>query len=280
MDQYSDSTRYLGIYGLKVSSLKTRIYVLKLTSCSGCLIEVLSTILLNPDIRDRVEITRFDMVYDPVNVDYVDIAFIEGSVVTSEQVEVLKEIREKTRLLIALGSCSIHGGLQSIVNEMGLKRAKEMIYINPSLVETLDSNQPVSSFIKVDLTIPGCPVNGEALASILRKLINGAHPVELFETLCMECKRKGIQCLVVSKNTPCLGPLTIAGCGAICPSFNRGCIGCYGLKTWDIDSAKIGEFMNRFTNGDFSTFLNELLKGFSYHVYQSITSKKNSRVNQ
>ncbi len=68
----------------------------------------------------------------------------------------------------------------------------------------------------------------ERLLSFIKQFLAGKKPYIRRESLCMECKRRGNVCVIVAKGEPCLGPVTQEGCGAICPSFSRGCYSCFG----------------------------------------------------
>ena len=82
--------------------------------------------------------------------------------------------------------------------------------------------------MKVDFELRGCPINKAQLLEVLAAELQGRKPRIPSHSVCVECKRRGNVCVTVAHGTPCLGPVTQAGCGALCPSFDRGCYGCFG----------------------------------------------------
>jgi len=207
---------------------RLRIAVIKLTSCSGCLIQFLNMEDELPELMKFIEFTYFLEVNSEPKSGPYDVTFIEGSVTTEEEVELIKKFRSWSEVVVALGACSTTGGIQALRNWSNVEEFKRYVYPRPEWINTLDKSRPISDFIKVDYELGGCPVSRDLLSYFIRQLIKGKRPVTLTESVCNECKRKGIQCVIVSKGIPCLGPITRAGCGALCPSFGRGCYGCQG----------------------------------------------------
>jgi len=82
--------------------------------------------------------------------------------------------------------------------------------------------------VRVDFELRGCPINKHQLVEVISAFLHGRKPNTPAHSVCVECKRRGTVCVMVAHGTPCLGPVTHAGCGAICPSYNRGCYGCFG----------------------------------------------------
>ena len=185
-----------------------RIGLFKLASCSGCLVEFLYALTRKPELLREIEIIS-PLLTDDLPLGGFEAVFIEGSIATSEHEEFVKELRRRSKWLFLIGTCALHGGMQNL---------------------GVDDNKPVSRVVDVDYFLPGCPVDGDKLYDLLRRIIYGGLEVRVHEPLCMECKRRGVECVLLSKGIPCLGPLTRSGCGAICPSSGRGCIGCYGFR--------------------------------------------------
>jgi coenzyme F420-reducing hydrogenase gamma subunit len=209
-----------------------RVIVAKLTSCSGCLNELLYA-LTKSDIRVNYVIEYFTEIVDKDKLTSADIAFIEGSVSTTSQEELLRAVRSSVEFLVAVGTCALYGGVQSLKVHSSVNSSTSLTTPGPRNLEFYDEVKTIDSVVKVDFAIPGCPVSGDAVVSFLRKFALGGLPVAIYESVCSECKRRGLTCVLVTGKEPCLGPITLSGCGAICPAYSRGCYGCYGLKFFD-----------------------------------------------
>lgn len=207
---------------------KIRLAVFKLSSCSGCqqqLIDLGEDLLA---LAEEVEIAHFLEASSKTDPGPYDVALIEGSISTPREVEVVKEAREKSRVVVAFGSCAIYGGVQALRNWMRFDDVKRQVYPKPELVEALEKTFPISDYIQVDYVISGCPPGKYQVLSILKQILIGKRAYHREESLCQECKRKGNICIVVARGIPCLGPVVREGCGALCPSYSRGCYGCFG----------------------------------------------------
>ncbi len=207
---------------------KPRIAVHKFASCDGCQLAFLN---LGEDLlrlAQLVEIVHFTEA-GPVNPDMpVDIAFIEGSVSTPEDIERIQRIRHNSRYLIAIGACATAGGVQALRNLAHGQQWVASIYAKPEYIRSLATSTAIGQHVKVDLELWGCPVNGRQVLAAVRALLFGVAPVGENEKVCLECKRRQSVCVMVAKGMPCLGPVTRTGCGALCPSFGRDCYACYG----------------------------------------------------
>ncbi len=207
---------------------KLRIAVYKFASCDGCQLQLLN---LEDELLDLVEHVEFAMFYEAssdVKPGPYDVAFIEGAVSTPEEEEIVRKAREESKIVVAIGACATAGGIQALRNWANVEEYKKYVYPNPEWIKALEKAHPISDYIKVDYEIRGCPVSKEQLSFFIRQLLIGKKPTLPVDSVCMECKMKGNVCLMVTKGIPCLGPVTMAGCGAICPSYGRGCYGCYG----------------------------------------------------
>lgn len=209
-------------------SSKLRIAIVKLTSCSGCLVQFLNLEDELPELLKFVDFAYFLEVDGEPRSGPYDATFIEGSVTTEDEIKVIKKFRNESKVVIALGACSTTGGIQALRNWSNIEEFKKYVYPRPEWIETLNESRPIADFIKVDYELGGCPVNKELLLYFIKQLLGGKRPTMPTESVCNECKRKGIQCVIISKGIPCLGPVTRAGCGALCPSYGRGCYGCQG----------------------------------------------------
>lgn len=209
---------------------RQRIGVFKFTSCDGCQLSILN---MEEELLDLIEI--FDIGYfreasDRPLKGQFDIGIVEGSISTHWQKLEIVDIRERSRYLITIGACATAGGLQALRNWVSLSSYKKYVYPTPDAIKVLSTSTPISEHVYVDYELWGCPINSDALSETLVSVLLGKKPGIPKFSLCMSCKRKGIPCLIVTRSEPCLGPITMAGCGALCPSFDRPCYGCFGPK--------------------------------------------------
>jgi coenzyme F420-reducing hydrogenase gamma subunit len=208
--------------------MKPKVAVHKFSSCDGCQLAFLD---LGEDLltlSELVDIRHFAEA-GPLEEDAkVDIAFVEGSISTTEDAARIAKIRANSNYLITLGACATSGGLQALRNMADAKDWTAAVYASPQYINTLDISKPIRSEVKVDLELWGCPVNGRQVVAAVRALLFGVPPVAQHDKLCLECKRHNTVCVLVAKGEPCMGPVTNTGCGALCPGFGRACYGCYG----------------------------------------------------
>jgi sulfhydrogenase subunit delta len=207
---------------------KPRIAVHKFSSCDGCQLAFLNLGETLLQLAELVEMTHFAEA-GPVNPqEPVDIAFVEGSISTPEDLERIKQVRENARFLVTIGACATSGGVQALRNLASGGQWVAGIYAKPEYIRSLDTVTPIAKHVKVDLELWGCPVSGRQVLAALRALLFGVVPPEEQDKVCMECKRRQAVCVMVAKGIPCMGPVTRTGCGALCPSFGRDCYACYG----------------------------------------------------
>ena len=207
---------------------KASIAVHKLTSCSGC-----QSVILNMGdnllkLIELVDIRHF--IEAGVNAPdaQVDIAFVEGSISTHEDEVRIRRVREQSRFVVAIGACACSGGVQALRNVKDSAQWASAVYADPGHLDSLADSRPVAELIKVDLELWGCPISERQLIAAIRALLHGVAPVLPSEKVCQECKRAGQVCVLVSQAAPCMGPVTRAGCGALCPSFGAPCYTCFG----------------------------------------------------
>ncbi len=227
---------------------RPRIGIFKFASCDGCQLTILNLEEMLLDFIDIIDISYFMEAMDKPLKGVFDISLVEGSISTERQKGEIVEIRERSRTLITIGACATSGGLQALRNWSSLASYKGYIYPSPDVINVLSTSTPVSDHVHVDYELWGCPVNKEALLEVIVSHLIGKRPTIPRYSLCMECKRRGIPCLLVSGAEPCLGPVTKAGCGALCMSFGRACYGCFGPK----DDANIESLLARFTEIGFN----------------------------
>lgn len=213
----------------KTDAPKPRIAVHKFTSCDGCQLAFLNLgegLLALSEMVDLVHFAEAGAVAPDAE---VDIAFVEGSVSTPDEAERIGRIRANSRFLVTIGACATAGGLQALRNLKGQTREWVAdVYASPEHIATLDTSTAMSEHVKVDLELWGCPVNGRQVSGAIRALLFGVRPEEERDKVCMECKRRHAVCVLVARGIPCMGPVTLTGCGALCPRFGRDCYACYG----------------------------------------------------
>ncbi|HYA45396.1 MAG TPA: hypothetical protein VED59_07300 [Acidimicrobiales bacterium] len=210
------------------SKRRPSLAVWKFASCDGCqlsLLDLEDELLSLPeavDIHYFLEVTRAT-VEGPY-----DVSLVEGSITTPHDVERIKAVREASSLLVTIGACAAAGGIQSLRNYAAVGDYVAAVYANPAYINTLEKSTAISEHVKVDFELPGCPVNRYQLLEVLLATLAGRSPRVPTYPVCRECKAASNVCLLVADGTPCLGPVTKAGCGALCPSVGRGCFGCFG----------------------------------------------------
>ena len=157
-----------------------------------------------------------------------DISIAEGSVTTDREIALIKEIREQSKFLLAAGVCASEGGIQGLRYFADINEMKARAYSRPAEIHALPLSRPFSDFVKVDFELQGCPIDRHQLLSVLGQLLLGKYPRLASNSVCLQCKRKGNVCVLVAGGTTCMGPVTHEGCGALCPSYRRGCYSCFG----------------------------------------------------
>jgi len=207
---------------------KPRLAVFKLASCDGCQLQILNLEDELLDIVGAIEVSYFLEARSRIDDGPYDVALVEGSVTTAHDIERLRELRRKSQTLITLGACASAGGIQALRNIQDVDEYTRAIYANPSYIHTLSQSTPVAAHVTTDFAINGCPISKEQLLEVITALLIGRMPQLPTYSVCVECKRRGNVCVLVSRGLACIGPVTQAGCGALCPAYNRGCFGCYG----------------------------------------------------
>ena len=137
-------------------------------------------------------------------------------------------MRRSSKKLVTIGACATAGGIQALRNFADVSDFLSVVYASPEYVSTLETSTPISAHVPVDYELNGCPINKRQLLEVLTAFLHGRRPSIASTSVCTECKRRGIVCVMVAHGTPCLGPVTHAGCGALCPAYDRGCYGCFG----------------------------------------------------
>lgn len=209
---------------------KPRLGVFKFSSCDGCQLSLLDCEDELLAIAGAIDIAYFPEATRSDDVGHYDLAFVEGSVTTPHEAELIQDIRERSTALITLGACATSGGIQALKNGADTAAFIEAVYAHPDFISTLDTATPISDHVKVDFELRGCPVAKHQLIELVAATLAGRNPQTPDHATCIECKMAGHVCVMVAQGTPCLGPVTHAGCGALCPGYARGCYGCFGPK--------------------------------------------------
>jgi sulfhydrogenase subunit delta len=215
---------------LEAAIKKPKLAVWKFASCDGCQLSLLDCEDELLTVAGEIEIANFLEASRAVVSGPYDLSLVEGSITTSHDEERIHQIRRASKFLVTIGACAMAGGIQALRNFQDVNEFIQVVYARPEYIDTLHTSTPISDHIKVDLELPGCPINKYQLLEVISAFLNGRRPNIWPHSVCMECKRQGTVCVMVANKTPCLGPVTHAGCGAICPSYGRGCYGCYGPK--------------------------------------------------
>lgn len=210
------------------SHKKPRLAVWKFSSCDGCQLSLLDCEDELLAIADAVEIAYFPEASSYMAGGPYDVSLVEGSITTPHDVQRIRDVRNMSSILITIGACATAGGIQALRNFRDVDEFINAVYANPEFIDTLSTSTAIADHVRVDFELRGCPINKAQLVEVVSALLNGRKPNVPVYSVCEECKRAGNVCVMVAHGTPCLGPVTHAGCGAICPSYNRGCYGCFG----------------------------------------------------
>ena len=202
----------------------------KFASCDGCQLSLLDCEDELLAIAGAVEISYFLEASSATVDGPYDVSLVEGSITTPHDAERIREVRPQSKALITIGACATSGGVQALRNFADVEEFTRIVYASPDYISTLAHSTPISANVPVDFELQGCPISKEQLLEVINAYLNGRRPRIRSHSVCVECKRRGTVCVMVAHGTTCLGPVTHAGCGAICPTFNRGCYGCYGPK--------------------------------------------------
>jgi len=207
---------------------RPRLAVFKFSSCDGCQLSLLNLEDELLSLVGEVNIAYFLEARSEIMPGPYDVSLVEGSITTAEDQKRIQEVRKDSKYLITIGACATAGGIQALRNWADVTEFTKAVYATPAYIHTLEQSTPISFHVAVDFEVNGCPINKHQILEVVAGLLAGRPPHLPTNAVCMECKRRGTVCIMVSQGVPCLGPLTQAGCGAICPAYNRGCYGCFG----------------------------------------------------
>jgi sulfhydrogenase subunit delta len=211
-----------------MATKKPRIGVFKFASCDGCQLSLLDAEDELLAVVGAVDIANFPEASRRILNGPYDLGLVEGSITTPHDVERIRQIRKTCKTLITIGACATSGGIQALRNWKDVKDFTRLVYASPEHISTLDRSMPIGSYVHVDFELRGCPISKAQLIEVLSAYLNKRKPTIPSHSVCVGCKMRGTVCVMVAHGTACLGPVTQAGCGAICPSYTRGCYGCFG----------------------------------------------------
>jgi len=204
-----------------------RLAVWKFASCDGCQLSLLDCEDELLDLAGTIKIANFLEASSAVEPGPYDLSLVEGSITTEHDAQRIREIRLQSKHLVTIGACATHGGIQALRNFADVREFVAAVYASPEYINTLATSTAISAHVPVDFELQGCPINKTQLLEVISAFLAGRKPAVPAHSVCIECKQRGTVCVMV-QGTACLGPVTHAGCGAICPSYRRGCYGCYG----------------------------------------------------
>lgn len=209
---------------------KPKLAVFKFASCDGCQLSLLDCEDQLLAVAENVEIAYFLEARTQEIAGPYDIGLVEGSVTTAHDAERIKQVREQCKFLVTIGACATAGGIQALRNWGDVDEFLGVVYARPDYIQTLKTSTPISDHVRVDFELRGCPINKNQLVELISALLWGRKPHVPRHSVCIDCKRQGVVCVAVAQGIACLGPVTQAGCGVICPAYNRECFGCFGPK--------------------------------------------------
>lgn len=207
---------------------RPKLAVWKFASCDGCQLTLLDCEDELLGISEQVEIAYFLEASSAPGPGPYDLSLVEGSVTTEDDAERIRRIRSSSRRLVTIGACATAGGVQALRNYADVSEFLTIVYASPRYIRTLESSTPISAHVPVDFELRGCPIDRGQLVEVIAAFLAGRKPNVPSHSVCFECKRRGTPCVTVAHGTPCLGPVTHSGCGALCPTYGRGCYGCFG----------------------------------------------------
>jgi len=209
---------------------KPKVAVWKFASCDGCQLSLIDCEDELLSVADAVDIAYFPEASSAMVKGPYDLSLVEGSVTTPRDDSRIQRVRQASKFLVTIGACATAGGIQALRNFKDATQLVSIVYASPQYIDALDKSTPILHHVRVDYELQGCPINKKQLVEVISAFLQDRKPNISPHSVCLECKMQGTVCVMVAHGTPCLGPVTHAGCDAICPSYNRGCYGCFGPK--------------------------------------------------
>ncbi len=247
---------------------KPRVGIFKYTCCAGCQFQIIYFIERVKEVLGAVDVVYGKMVTDsPSERGPFDVALIEGAITEAEQADQLKMVRRNSKYLVPIGSCAVNGGIPAIKNMSSELEIQARVYGDITPMHSMRAHA-VAEYVKVDAVLRGCPVGERDLYEQVASLLLDRKPNILEHCVCVECKMKGNPCLLVTEKVPCMGPVTNAGCGALCPGNGRACYGCWG----PMDNANSTALAQRFEEMGLPP--DEIVRRFSMFGYPTVEFHK------
>jgi coenzyme F420-reducing hydrogenase gamma subunit len=209
---------------------KPKLSVWKFSSCDGCQLSLLDCEDELLEVAGAVEIAYFLEASSATVRGPYDLTLVEGSITTPHDANRIHEIRRASKTLISIGACATTGGIQALRNFASIGDFVSAVYASPSYISTLRTSTAIADHVPVDFELQGCPISKQQLLEVVGATLAGRRPNVPRYSVCVECKRAGVPCVMVARGVACLGPVTQAGCGALCPLYARGCFACFGPK--------------------------------------------------
>lgn len=206
--------------------MKAKLAFFDFTGCEGCQLEVLNFETELVELLNHVDIVNFREAKTEREDNY-EIAFVEGSITRESEIPRLKKIRQQAKIVVALGACACLGGVNCLKNFRPMEENLKIVYGDAARYYDTIPARPISSIVPVDYYVPGCPIDKKEFLKVTKALLLGKRPEIPNYPVCVECKLAGNIC-AFDKGETCLGPVTRAGCNAICISNGRHCWGCRG----------------------------------------------------
>jgi coenzyme F420-reducing hydrogenase gamma subunit len=210
--------------------VKPKLSVWKFSSCDGCQLSLLDCEDELLDVANAVDIAYFLEATSATDKGPYDLTIVEGSITTPHDAERIHEIRRASKILVSIGACATTGGIQALRNFASIGDFVSAVYATPAYISTLRTSTAIADHVHVDFELQGCPISKAQLLEVVGALLAGRRPNVPRHSVCVECKRAGVPCVMVARGIACLGPVTQAGCGALCPLYDRGCFACFGPK--------------------------------------------------
>ncbi|MFZ6182800.1 oxidoreductase [Nannocystis pusilla] len=207
---------------------RPKLAVWKFASCDGCQLTLLDCEDELLAVAEALQIAYFREATSANSGGPYDVSLIEGSITTADDAERIRRVRAVSRFLVTIGACATAGGIQALRNFRDHAEMLRVVYARPEYIDSLATSTAIAEHVPVDFELRGCPIDKRQLIEVLSAYLHGRRPAVASHSTCVECKMRGVVCVMVAHGTPCMGPVTHAGCGALCPSYTRGCYGCYG----------------------------------------------------
>ena len=211
-----------------ITTPRPRLAVWKFASCDGCQLTLLDVEDHLLDVAGVIDIAYFPEATKGKIEGRYQLSLVEGSITTAHDARRIREVREISETLVTIGACATAGGIQALRNWADVDEFLRIVYAEPSYIDTLSTSTPIEDHVPVDFQLRGCPISKHQLIEVIDAFLHMRKPNIPGHSVCVECKLRGTTCVMVAQGIPCMGPITHAGCGAICPAYDRGCYGCFG----------------------------------------------------